>query len=245
MRVAVVSDIHGNLVALEAVIADLATVSPDLVLQGGDLAVTGPRPAEVVDRVRELRWPGVVGNTDELLWVPDQLEQRSAGAPKLRPWLEILFNVLGPWAAERLGDDRLAWLKTLPPTHQVDDLQLLHASPGDLWRAPMPDSSDEKLETTFGGRGAAIAVYGHIHRPFVRELADLVVANSGSVGMPWDGDWRASYLLIEDGSVAIRRVEYDLARAEADAASSGFPLPLWLAGIQREGRFAVPGPQEG
>ena len=64
MRLAIISDIHGNLTALEAVIADLKTASPDLVVHGGDLVVGGPRPAEVIDRIRELRWAGVVGNTD-------------------------------------------------------------------------------------------------------------------------------------------------------------------------------------
>jgi predicted phosphodiesterase len=66
MRSAIVSDIHGNLPALEAVLADLEQVRPDLVLHGGDLALGGPHPVEVVDRVRELGWAGVLGNTDEL-----------------------------------------------------------------------------------------------------------------------------------------------------------------------------------
>ena len=73
MRVALVADIHGNLTALEAVVADLRRRAPDVVVHGGDLALMGPRPAEVVDRVRELGWPGVVGNTDELLWRPDDI----------------------------------------------------------------------------------------------------------------------------------------------------------------------------
>ena len=113
MRLAVVSDVHGNLAALEAVVADLRAMSPDLVVQAGDLAALGPRPAEVVDRIRELGWPGVVGNTDEMLWDGSiEAEQRSR-APKLRSWLDVLFGVLAPWASERLGEDRLAWLGSL------------------------------------------------------------------------------------------------------------------------------------
>ena len=72
MRVAVVSDIHGNLTALDAVIADLKEVSPDLIVHGGDLFGGGARQAEVVDHIRGLNWPGVCGNADEILWNPDR-----------------------------------------------------------------------------------------------------------------------------------------------------------------------------
>ncbi len=77
----------------------------------------------------------------------------------------------------------------------------------------------------FGAQQAELVVYGHIHRPYVRTLVGLTVANSGSVGLPYDGDWRASYLLIEDGTVSVRRVEYDLERELSDIRSSGFPSP--------------------
>ena len=75
MRLAVVSDVHGSLTALDAVVADLDRHPPDLVLQGGDLALMGPQPAGAVDRVRELGWPGVVGNADELLWRADERQR--------------------------------------------------------------------------------------------------------------------------------------------------------------------------
>src|SRR2546430_17672513 len=95
MRVAIVSDVHGNLTALEAVLADLAQVRPDVVAHGGDLAFRGPRPAECVDRVRELGWPGVLGNMDRALETPAQ--QPNVG-----------------WATERVGPERNAWLQALP-----------------------------------------------------------------------------------------------------------------------------------
>jgi len=145
VRVAVVSDFHGNLAALEAVVADLRLSSPDVVLQAGDTAVLGPRPAEVVDRLRELAWPGLVGNTDQMLWEPAARAEQEQRAPRLRSWLDVLFGVLGPWAAERLGDDRLAWLRSLPAERRAADLRVVHASPGDLWRAPMPDAEDSLL----------------------------------------------------------------------------------------------------
>jgi predicted phosphodiesterase len=242
VRVAVVSDVHGSLVPLDAVIAELEREGPDVVLHGGDLALSGPRPAEVVDRIRELGWPGVVGNTDELLWRPEERARQEGRAPRLRPLLRVVFEEHAPATRALLGAERIAWLRSLPAELRHDGLLLVHASPGDLWRAPMPDAPEGELAATYGGRGAEIAVYCHIHRPFVRRLPELVVANSGSVGMPFDGDPRASYLLVEDGVPEVRRVEYDLERELADLRDSGYPDAERLAEIRRRGRFIPPAP---
>jgi putative phosphoesterase len=240
VKVAIVSDVHGGLVALDAVVADLEHKRPDVVLHGGDLALTGPRPAEVVDRVRELGWPGVVGNTDELLWRPEEHEVQLAKAPKLAPLLRLLFEEYAPATRELLGEERIDWLRSLPGELSHQDLLLVHASPGDLWRAPMPEDDDARLAETYGGRGAAIAVYGHIHRPFVRALPDLVVANSGSAGSAFDGDPRASYLLVEDGRAEVRRVEYDVEREAADLEEVGYPDAARLGEMRRRGEFIPP-----
>jgi predicted phosphodiesterase len=242
VRIAIVSDVHGSLVPLEAVIADLERERPDSTLHGGDLALSGPRPAGVVDRVRELGWPGVVGNTDELLWRPEERAVQEERAPKLRPLLRVLFEEHAPATARLLGQERIGWLRSLPRELRHDRLLLVHASPDDLWRAPMPDAPDDAFNTLYGGHGADLAVYCHIHRPFVRRLPELVVANSGSVGMPFDGDPRASYLLVEDGVPEVRRVEYDLERELADLRDSGYPDAERLAEIRRRGRFIPPAP---
>src|SRR5438874_12221735 len=101
MRIAIVSDIHGNVAALEAVIADLDAQAPDLIVHGGDLAAIGPRPAEVIDVVRDRGWPGVLGNTDEILFDTSGQAEQQRRAPKLRDWLQTLFETLAPWARER------------------------------------------------------------------------------------------------------------------------------------------------
>ena len=240
MQIAIVSDIHGNLAALDAVSADLARHDPDLVIHLGDVVVLGPRPAAVVDRIRELGWPGVLGNTDEMLWEPALQEEQVRRAPKLRTWLHTLFATLAPWAREHLGAERIAWLRTLPREWRHHDLLAVHASPGDLWSAPMPDAPDRTLVETYGGRGASLVAYGHIHRPYVRRLPECTIMNSGSVGLPYDGDWRASYLLLEDGVPSIRRVAYDLERALDDLRGAGYPLATWQAEVQRQGRFTRP-----
>jgi len=240
MRLAIVSDIHGNLTALEAVIADLQTASPDLVVHGGDLAASGNRPAEVVDRIRDLGWPGVVGNTDEMLWAPEQFDRQMKRASKLRVLLEILFHEFAPTTRTLLGDERIQWLRALPSEWRNQDLLLMHASPGDLWQAPMPDCDPQQLLATYGGAGAAIVVYGHIHRPYLRRVPGLVVANSGSAGVTYDGDARASYLVVEDGNVTIRRVEYDVEAEIKLLLSSGYPRAAWLSEIRRHGKYVPP-----
>src|SRR5579862_3717022 len=102
VRVAIVSDIHGNRTALEAVVRDLATTSPDLVLHGGDLADGGSSPAEVVARIRSLGWQGVLGNTDEMLARPEAFSdfQRGSSAPRV---LFALVEEMATWSRARLG----------------------------------------------------------------------------------------------------------------------------------------------
>src|SRR3954468_6425483 len=122
MRAAVVSDVHGNLTALDVVVDDLARREVDTVVHGGDLALAGAQGAEVVDRIRELGWPGVVGNTDELMWRPEEKARQEGRAPKLRPLLDLLFDAYAPVTSERLGDERIAWLSELPAEHRIEDL---------------------------------------------------------------------------------------------------------------------------
>lgn len=217
MKLAIVSDIHGNLVALDAVLDDLERVKPDLIVHGGDLAFNGPRPVECVDRIRELGWPGVIGNMDRALANPTGRRVT--------------------WASERLGHDRNAWLQALPVEwRHEDEVALVHAVPGDLWQAVLPDTADAELLAIYGPLNARTAVYCHIHRPYVRVLGNLTVANAGSVGLPFDGDPRASYLVIEDGRVENRRLDFDLERAVAEVLASGLPEAPVVAAMYRTGR---------
>src|SRR6202171_6204297 len=112
MRIAIVSDIHGNRTAFEAVLADLRQTSPDLILHGGDLADGGARPAEIVDHIRELGWQGVVGNADEALFRPASLEEfasQSSAPPSL--WAAI--RQMAAATRTMLGEERIAWLSGL------------------------------------------------------------------------------------------------------------------------------------
>lgn len=239
MRVAIVSDIHGNRRAFEAVLADLRQVAPDLVVHGGDLAYGGTHPADTIDQVRTLGWSGVRGNTDEMLWAPESLAEFAAKAPKLAPLLARIQELIPPTLAG-IGEERLRWLEALPQQYAGDGFSLVHASPGDLWRAPMPNAGDDELQSAYASLRAPIVVYGHIHVPYIRRLPGLTVANTGSVSQSYDGDRRASYLVMDGENLTIRRVEYDVESEAQDLLRSGLPHADWLARILLSGKYCPP-----
>jgi putative phosphoesterase len=228
MRIAIVSDIHGNRPAFEAVLADLRQTSPDLILHGGDLPHGGASPAHIVDQIRDLGWPGVLGNTDEMLFAPESLTEFASQLPQL----ERLWSAIREMAAvtcEMLGAERLAWLSRLPITQVHGPMALVHASPDSTWRAPAPEASDAELQSVYASLGQPIAIYGHIHRSYIRAMPGLTVINTGSVSLSHDGDRRAAYLLLDESTPSIRRVEYDV-DAELKALSiSRLPHADWMA----------------
>jgi predicted phosphodiesterase len=228
VRIAIVSDIHGNLPALEAVLADLRQASPDLIFHGGDLPHGGASPAAVVDQIRDLGWPGVLGNTDEMLFEPESLTAFASQSPHLRPlWTAI--QEMAAATCEALGEERLAWLRTLPRMQLHGPMALVHASSENTWRAPGPEASDAELESVYSPLGRPIAVYGHIHRSYVRTLPNITVANTGSVSLSYDGDRRAAYLLLDGSAPSIRRVEYDVDRELKALSLCGLPHADWIA----------------
>jgi predicted phosphodiesterase len=228
MRTAIISDIHGNLTALEAVIADLRETAPDLIFHGGDLAHGGASPCQVVDRIRELGWPGVLGNTDEMLFAPGTLTEFAAQSPHLHS-LFAAIEEMAAWTRDALGEKRIAWLSELPSTQLRGDMALVHASPASTWRAPAPEDSDAELEATYSPLGRPIAVYAHIHRSFIRRMPALTVVNTGSVSLSYDSDPRASYLVLDDSEPVIRRVEYDVDKEIQAVRESRLPHADWIA----------------
>lgn len=248
MRIALFSDVHGNLTALEAVLADIDRQAPDLVAFAGDLCLFGPRPAECLRLVRGARLPSVIGNTDG--WTA------GLGHPpeKHRAALQ--------WTAARLSSDELDWLGRLPFAWRVSpdglatgqDLLVVHANPRDVNAIIFPSlaeqmsrwgkvrQSDEDLAALMGDAGAAVIAYGHLHIPGTRQLGSTTLVNVSSVSMPGDDDGRAKFALLEwrggRWEVAHCRVEYDVS-AEAAAFRANQP-PGWeqaIAGIEAEGYY--------
>lgn len=235
MRVAIVSDIHGNVHALEAVLADLRDAAPDLILHGGDLPHGGSHPAEVVDRIRDLGWPGVLGNTDEQLTAPETLADFLGQTPALQPMSQAMVE-MAAWTAEQIGAERIEWLRGLPRVQRVEGVALVHARPEDTWRSPGAEASEEELEAAYGWLDGRVVVYGHIHVPYVRRVGGKIVANSGSVSLPLDGDRRAGYLLVDEGVASIRRVEYDVQRELRAVAGCGMPYSDWIGRVLETAR---------
>jgi putative phosphoesterase len=230
MRIVIVSDVHSNLPALEAVLADLAGVRPDLVVHGGDLVLGGPHPVEVADRIRELGWPGVLGNTDAALAGEEAIPEAARG----------LIGPSAAWTRERLGPERVAWLTGQPMGWRGEGVGVVHGVPGDCWAIVAHDAPDDVLRETYEKLGVPVAVYGHIHHPFVRHLDGLTVVNSGSVSLSLDGDVRATYAVVEEGRVEHRRLAYDVESVAADLLAVGYPGAETYATWLRTGAWAPP-----
>jgi len=243
MRIAIISDVHGNLTALDAVLADLRRQKPDVVFHGGDLPYGGSHPAEVIDCIAQEGWKGVLGNTDEMLWDNSARPALEASAPKLKPLFKALFEMCGPATRKMIGESRLEWLRRLPAELRHDNLVLMHAGPGNVWRAPMDTADGAELQNTYAQLNAEIVVYCHIHRPFIRQVGSMTVCNTGSVGSPYDGDLRSSYLLITDDQPTIRRVEYDVKKEVGRLLASDYPHKEWIAEMRRKASY-VPPPEE-
>jgi predicted phosphodiesterase len=217
LRIAVLSDIHGNLLALDAVMTDIEAQDPDEIWCGGDLAWGGPWASDCIARVRAAGWPTVRGNTD--VWVtgdPQTIEEEAD-----RKEIQAVA------AAHDISDDDAAWLLSLPVGHTGEgSILLVHGTPESPFEAPMPDAPAADFSAYQGE--AAIVIYGHVHRAFVRRLSDgTIVCNPGAVGFPEDAE-TASYLLIDlegpEWVLRVRRVAFDRRGSIAQARALGGPL---------------------
>jgi predicted phosphodiesterase len=200
---AILYDIHGNLSALEAVIADAQERRADKWLIGGDVALFGPAPRETVFRLFELK---------PAIWIRGNGE-RWTGQPGKAP-----DNVLGAIAAarEELGDGLVTSLLALPESTLIDDrTRAWHGSPISDVRSFAPEPAEDEEELLKNVVELRL-VFGHTHIPFQRKSAGhggIELVNPGSVGMPFDGDHRAAYALMhDDGTIEQRRVGYDHVR---------------------------------
>ena len=241
MRVAIVSDIHGNLSAFESVLADINQVAPDIVLHAGDLADGGSSPVEIIDRIRDLGWQGVTGNGDEMLWRPQSLEDYAAQSASPSQLWKCVREMA---AATRtlLGHERLSWLSQLPMAAIQDGFAIVHATPQSCWKAPPQSTSDEELNQIYGSLEARIVVFGHTHLPLIRTMSGnlKLLINAGSVGLPFNGDPRASYLLLDEGTPVTRRVEYNIERELQALSSCSLPHADWTARMLRSSSPQMP-----
>ena len=202
MRVAALHDVHGNLPALEAVLAEVASLGVDRIVCGGD-AVAGPFPRETLDLLLRSDVRFVRGNADRELkeWVAAQLDPRS-----------------------------IEFLTTLPTTVSVDGVLYCHGSPRSDEEILTRVSPDERLREALAGVEERLVVGGHTHVQFEREVDGRRFVNAGSVGMPYEGVRGAFWALVDDGKVELRRTPYAVDAAVTAIRASGYPDAEQLAG---------------
>ncbi len=235
MRVALLSDIHGNLVALEAALADLATSAPDAVICLGDVAVTGPQPRQVMARLRQLTWPTVMGNTDAWLLDPKPWDTEDEESRRLL--------AIEEWSALQMEAEDLAFIRSFQPVvrwtlEAGQDLLCYHGSPRSNTDLIASETGEEELEEMLAGHRATIFAGGHTHRQMLRRFQKSLIINPGSVGLPIEivaGQVRnplwAEYALItsqgEQLVVEFRRAPIDFAALSDAIQRANMPYARW------------------
>jgi predicted phosphodiesterase len=231
-RVALVSDIHGNAVALRALVTDLERQGADQVVCLGDVSQGGPQPAEVTDTVLAQGWATVMGNSDAFLLDPD------AGDEPVTPRLLEVRE----WSCAQLGPERLELIAGYSPTIELSldgsvKLLAFHGSPRSFDEILLPSLGLEEHREALSGNEADVFAGGHVHLQWLRRLGSSVFVNPGSVGLSYDHDqpeddfrfdpWAAYALLTVDeaGSteIAFRRVPFDRREVISALEESGMP----------------------
>jgi predicted phosphodiesterase len=215
--IAVLYDVHGNLLALDAVLADAEAAGADRFWLGGDYALFGAWPAETVDRLRGLSAEVMIrGNVDR--WASD---------PAAAPDDDFLQAAIAS-CREALGEAEADALGRLPAEATRDGWHVVHASPAGDMDGLLPRPRDDEARLLAGAREKRL-LCGHTHMAFRRESHGIEIVNPGSVGIPLDGDHRASYVLLgDDARVINRRVEYDW-EATVRHYDEAFPGASWTA----------------
>lgn len=240
MRLAFFSDVHSNLPALEAVLADIASAGVDERYALGDLVGYAPWPNEVLECLQAERIPTVMGNYDEGTGF-DMLE---CGCAYTDPIEKRLGDESFTWTKAHTSSANKAWLRSLPGEirFETDDQRflLVHGSPRKINEYLYEDKPDGTFARIGEGANADVIVCGHTHRPYDKRVAGVRFINDGSAGKPKDGDSRACWALLDTkgGGLTFRRVAYDVERTARGILESD--LPHIFAAQLREDRSFSP-----
>ena len=228
MRYALIGDVHGNIPALEAVLRDVRSRAPDAVYHLGDLVGYAPWPNQVVERIRAEGIQGIAGNFDSTIGIADPPSGQDEASSRNFEW-----TLRETTRANREYLRSLPFRLDLRPLggHAPGPtLTLLHAAPTlntIAWWSHLPDEKHAEMAAQVGARAGDVIAFGHIHRPWYREIGGVHFVSIGSVGRPKDGDPRACYVVLEmgDGAVGVEfiRSGYDVDAAARGIAESGLP----------------------
>jgi putative phosphoesterase len=243
-RLAVLSDVHGNATALEAVRKALKKEKPDAVMIAGDLVMNGPEPATTVDALRAMEADGatiVQGNTDVAVADFDY----AAAFPWFTDGVPDAHRAAAEWAHDELGDERLGWLRRLPSERRLmlDATMVLacHASPGSQTQGFDAQLDPSVVLERVSRTDARVICCGHTHLPDIRDLGWKLIVNDGSAGYVFDGDPTASWALVEihgaDVAAEIRRTEYDTMTVSNAISARGLPGDVYRAATVRTGKL--------
>ncbi len=236
MRYALISDVHANLPALEAVLADIdARGDTQATLHLGDLVGYAPWPNEVVDRLKAAGIAGVAGNYDSTV----ATDYKHCGCRYENAQQEEQSHRSYAWTRAAVTAPTKRWLGALPFRIDLRPLgghvtgptvTLVHGNQTLNTVYVTADRSDDflaKMAESIGARSGDVIAFGHTHQPWHRVVSDVHFVNTGSVGRPKDGDWRAGYVMLDvspDGvEVDVRRVAYDVERAARAIRESSLP----------------------
>jgi predicted phosphodiesterase len=237
MRIAVLSDIHGNGVALEAVLADLEHFPVEAAVCLGDAIQGGPQPAEVVASLRQLGCPVVMGNADAWL-----LRGIRTGDEPTSPERERKVEAVRQWSLSRLSADDQNFIAAFLPTVEVPlpagrRLLCFHGSPASFDEVILPETAEDEFKRLLGNHSGSILTGGHTHMQHTRRLGDMFYFNPGSVGFAYDrhqpdgtfhaDHWAEYAVLSADGSrltLEFRRVPFDTAKLIQAYLQSGRPF---------------------
>jgi putative phosphoesterase len=228
-RIAIFSDLHGNSAATEAVLAAIDAEAPDAVYNLGDLVGYGARPNETIALIRERGIPTIMGNYDDGVG----FDRDDCGCAYKDSEEEARGQRSLVWTRAETTEENKAYLRALLPeirfAAEGKRFRLVHGSPRRMNEYLFADRDPRSLARIAQGADADVLVFGHTHKPWVKEIEGVLMVNDGSVGKPKDGDPRAAWALftVESGKpvqVEIRRVPYDIASmATAIRAAEGLP----------------------
>lgn len=224
MKIAFISDIHGNAKALEAVLKDIKARNVDKIYILGDICYRGTEPQRSLDLVRELNTEVIKGNADE--WVVRGVKQGEVPAQALE-----LMNKERDWTLSQLDTESIDYLQSLPSELKIElegvRIHAYHATPQSLFDIVLPDESEKSLIESQMVQEAEIYVYAHIHKPYIRYTNGKCIINTGSVGLPFDGLNKASYAMVElnanNYQTAVIRVEYDVEKVIGQFRGIDYP----------------------
>jgi putative phosphoesterase len=224
--IAVITDIHGNLPALQASLREIERLEVDAVYCGGDLVGYGPHPNEVCALIEAREIPTIYGNYDYAI----ARDLEDCGCAYITPHDREIGQQSVDWTLAHTDRASKDFMRALPFDLRFEvgerRVHLVHGSPRKVNEYLFEDKPARLYERLAGAERSDVLVFGHTHKPWVHEYGGVLFVNCGSVGKPKDGDPRGAFAILTEHDVTIERVEYDARAVAGEVAAAGLPAEL-------------------